>query len=515
MKNKYFIGATLFLLAITLPNIAKAVVFNPNYILSDEEILDAKSMNVAQIQEFLNSKGGYIAGYKAPNYYGEMRTTAELIYDAANNYDCEGVDISPNAGRAEREAKCRKATINPKFLIVLLQKEQSLIEHPSPTKNQLDWAVGYGCFDNQACNERWRGLGRQINSSALQFHDYVANPQRYTYKAGVTYTVTNTGRPPSVITPANNATAAFYNYTPHVYNGNFNFFKLWMKYFGINMYPNGSLLQVKGEPGVWLIQNGKRRPIVSRGALTTRFDAKKIITVNKTILESYQTGNAIKFPQYSIVRSPRGTLFLLVDDKKRGFTSMEAFRKIGYNSEEIINATWNDINAYDNGVNITATTTYPTGALLQDKKTGGVFFVTDGTKAPIWDAALLKTKFKRKSITPVDAKKLASYTTVNPTIFSDGELIQAKGQMGVYIIDQGQKRIITSGDVFEKFGYKWTNIITVSSKMLALYPDGAPITGIPEETTVEDAPTATSTATSTIDSATSTTTASTTQTTAI
>ena len=33
------------------------------------------------------------------------------------------------------------------------------------------------------------------------------------------------------------------------------------------------------------------------------------------------------------------------------------------------------------------------GALLQDKSTGGVFYVYEGTKAPLWDAVLLKTKF--------------------------------------------------------------------------------------------------------------------------
>lgn len=494
-KHLYGLSAFIFISALlAIPQIGKAVVFNPNYIVSDEELLDSKSMSPAQIQEFLKNKGGYIANYSTKNYYGETKTAAEIIYDAANNLDCSEAMLSANPTMAERQEKCKKVTINPKFLIVLLQKEMSLIEHTAPTKNQLDWAVGYGCFDNVACNERWRGFGKQVNSAALQFYDYLAHPQRYTYKAGVTYTVTNTGRPPSTITPANNATAAFYNYTPHVYNGNFNFFKLWVKYFGLNTaYPNGSLLQVKGESGVWLLQNGKRRPIQNRGALTTRFDPKKIITVSKTILETYPTGNPIKFPQYSIIRSPRGTLFLLVDDKKRGFTSMDAFRKIGYNPEEIINATWDDINAYENGVNITATTTFPTGALLQDSKTGGVFFVTDGTKAPIWDAALLKTKFKGKSIVQITPQKLASYQTVQPTIFSDGELLQVKGKPAVFVIDGGKKRAVTTGEVFEKFGYKWTNIIAVSDKILALYPEGEPITDIPEEVIVEDAPAATTT----------------------
>ena len=35
----------------------------------------------------------------------------------------------------------------------------------------------------------------------------------------------------------------------------------------------------------------------------------------------------------------------------------------------IINASWEDINAYEEGLPITATSSHPTGALLQDKTT--------------------------------------------------------------------------------------------------------------------------------------------------
>ena len=75
---------------------------------------------------------------------------------------------------------------------------------------------------------------------------------------------------------------------------------------------------------------------MSRGALTSRFDANKIVQVGQADLDKFPTGTSIKFAQYSLVRSPRGTVFLLVDDKKRGFTSQEALRKIGVNPEDLI-----------------------------------------------------------------------------------------------------------------------------------------------------------------------------------
>ncbi len=498
--NKLFIiillSAICYLLSAKL---ALASTFNPNFIISDAEILDSTTMTLADIQGFLISKGSYLAHYTTQNADGVFKTAAEIIYDAAvNNYDCDNINLSTDPTEAEKKLKCQPAAINPKLLLVLLQKEQSLIEDSSPDQSQLDWATGYGCPDNAACNPRWKSFGKQVNSAALQFFDYMTSPHHYTYQVGKAYTATNNNRPDIIIVPANQATAALYNYTPHVYDGNYNFFKLWLKYFSRN-YLDGSLLQVEGEPGVWLIQDGKKRPFLTKGALTSRYDPGKIITVNKTDIDKYLTGAPIKFPQYSLLRSPRGTVFLLVDDKRRGFKSAEALRKIGYNPEEIIEASWEDINVYEEGEPITATSTFPTGALLQDSKTGGVYWVSEATKAPVWDRIFLTTKFKYKAIHPIEPEKLASYKTVNPVIFDDGELLKSLTSPAVYVIANGQKRALTSPKVFEELGYKWENIITVPKKIIDLYNTGELITEVVKEEAeeviepTEDSTTATST----------------------
>jgi len=456
-------------------NSAKAEGFDPNNIISDLEILDHTSMDLADIQEFLVNKGSYLANYSCPDASGITRKASEIIYNAAaKNYDCDGAIMSDNPTEEEKISKCKKVTINPKFLLVLLQKEQSLIEG-SPSQRNLDWAVGYGCPDSGGCNNRWLGFGKQVNSAALQFRDYMDNPQYYTYKAGNTYTISNTNRDPIIVTPANQATAALYNYTPHVYNGNFNFYKLWQRYF-TKTYFDGSLLQADGELGVWLIQGGLKRPFISKAALISRFDENKIIKVNKSDLDKYEKGVPIKFPQYSLIRSPRGTIFLLVDDKKRGFASAEAFRNIGFNPSEVSDASWEDINAYADGTPITATSTYPTGALLQNKKTGGVYYVYEGAKAPLLDKILLTTKFKNKKIIKASPEELDQYQTVEPAKFNNGELLKSTISSAVFVIANDKKRPIVSGKVFEQLGYKWKNIYTVSPQVLYLYDEGEPVT---------------------------------------
>lgn len=453
--------------------IAKAAEFNPNLIITDQEITDTNAMSLVEIQKFLEERNSFLATYQTTDYYGATRTAAEIIYNAAvNNYDCSGIDMNNQQDYNEAKSKCPKIHISPRFLIVLLQKEQSLIESSSkPKQSQLDWAVGYGCPDNAACGERWRGFGKQVNAAALQFYDYIANPRYYKYQVGQAYAVTNTGKEPSEIIPANKATAALYNYTPHVYNGNYNFWKLWQRYF-TQLYPDGSLLQATGEETVYLIQSGRKRPFSSKGALVSRFDINKIVAVRKEDLNSYPDGAPIKFQQYSLVQAPSGAIYLLVDDKRRGFTSQKAFAKMGFNKREVIKGSWDELAVYKESTPITVTSTYPTGALLQNKKTGGVYWVEEGNKFPIWDRQILSNKFAKQRIIPVDDKELAAYKTSEPVKLDNGSLIKVDGDPNVYLVDRGQKRPIESERIFNHLGYSWFNIITVNAKHFSLYADG-------------------------------------------
>ncbi|MDD5527715.1 MAG: hypothetical protein PHO56_01935 [Patescibacteria group bacterium] len=428
--------------------------FDPNYIISDAEIFNYNAMDAQDIQNFLQSKGSYLAAYTVTNpNTGVCETAAQAIYEV-----------------------CQANKISPRFVLVLLQKEQGLIEDPNPSQGSLDWATGYGCPDGGGCNSRWQGFWKQINSATLQFYDYMVNPFEYGYRPGNTYTFNNTcsaynNPPSSLVTPYNLATAALYNYTPHVFNGNYNFYTLWQKYFARN-YPDGSLLQIKGDKTVWLIQDGKKRAFSSPSVLASRFNINKIITVEKADMDKFGTSTPIRFSNYSLIRSPRGTVYLLVDDQKRGFTSKAVFKKFGYNPAEVVAAGWNDINSYPEGVPLTATSTYPAGALLQDSKTGGVYWVYEGKKAPIPDKAVLTNKFKNKKIIKAAAAELAQYPTTDPILFGDGELLKSSNSPAIYLIAGGVKRPFMSSDLLVKLGYKLSNIINVSPQFLANYNNG-------------------------------------------
>lgn len=461
MKGPFWRKVALLTLAVQIfaPS-ALAFSFNPNYIISDAEMTDVFSLDFNEIQRYLDR--GYLGEYLTTDYQGRKAYAVDIIYRASQNYK-----------------------LNPKFLIVLLQKEQSLIEDDDPTENQLAWATGYGVCDSCSKDDdsiaRWEGFGKQVNSAAAQFRDgYLVDlaargKTSAGYGPGISMEIDDTR-----VTPENDATAALYSYTPHL-EGNENFARIWAEYFS-QAYPDGSLLQAIGEDGVWLVQDGKVRPITSYAALISRFNAENIIAVDSTTITQYDTGRPISFPNYSLLRSPGGTVYLIVDDERRGFASPEALSSIGFNGDEIIDATWDELSAYNEGVPITIDTLFPKGRLLQDSTTGGVYFVQDGVKYPLKSRTLLEVNFNGWARYPTSPEELAGYQTGDPVLLSDGTLVKSTNGPAVYVISDGTRRAIASGEIFETMGWKWGNIIVTDEKTLDLHPLGEPIEG----TTISD-----------------------------
>ena len=155
--------------------------------------------------------------------------------------------------------------------------------------------------------------------------------------------------------------------------------------------------------------------------------------------------------------------------------SSAVFKKIGYNPEEVDDASNEDLASYLDSAPLTENDTHPTGALLRDPASGGVYYVINDTKAPLVDPAFLKTKFKGLKVIKPAKGELDKYAKIEPVKFEDGYLLKSTSSLGVYVISNGQKRPIVSSKAFEQLGYKWENILTVKPQTLALYDEGEAI----------------------------------------
>jgi hypothetical protein len=455
---KKIIAITLLLLA-PLTSI-QAAEFNANNIISDFELEEYTSLSQDAIQRFLESKGSFLA--KFTEVIDNVRKQAsQIIFEESQIYE-----------------------INPKVILAMLQKEQSLITDASPSQKQLDWATGFAVCDSCSKSDPrlapFKGFYNQVSDFAEKVR---VNYLRDLQSLGRTLTGWGPQRTKTTldgyeVTPVNNATAVLYTYNP--YRGgsrigaNFNFWRIWQRYF-VRDYPDGTLLQEQGQPGVWLLQNGKRRPFKTRTALYSRYDAKRIIQVSKNELEAYEIGPAIKFANYSLLRAPSGTVYLLVDDTIRGIESQEVFRTIGFNPEELIFVEDEDLALYTIGDIITIASAYPTGALLQDNSTGAVFFVQNGKRQGIIDRAIMDLNFKNMRPFPVHPDELKQYPYNGRAKLIDGTIITSPESSAVYIISDGRRRPVISGEAFEKLGYAWDNIHDVPQKVVDLHPLGDPL----------------------------------------
>lgn len=457
MRRFLLLLLQISLLAGALP--ARAAEFDPSLVLSDRDLRDT-NVPSGFSQAFLESRGSGIAHMLFRDEFldGMMKKPGEII-------DTYGKIFG----------------VNPRYLLALIQKEQSLVYDKNPSQCQIDWATGYGRPDGSTCATAHpsRGFARQIAAAAAfaqcfyeDSTDRCGSRRSWGFFPGREATIDGRG-----VTPANLATAMLYTYTPHIH-GNQSLSRIWNGWFSLG-YPDGSALKAP-DGTVYLIQGGLKRRFATNGALRTRVASDRIIPVTTAILAGYEEGAAIKFPDFSLVRVPSGTVYLLSGDRKRPIESMEVFRSIGFNPEEIDDVEEADLEPYAEGDLVTLRNAYPTGALLQNNKTGGVYFVENGVKRPIVSAEIMKANFPGKKISAVSPATLEKYPSAEPVKFRDGELITSPGSAkAVFVVSNGLRRPIVSGEAFERLGYAWKHVIRTTDDAVNLHPLGEPVTGMP------------------------------------
>ena len=215
-----FIGMFLLTAMSSNASAAPVVGFDAGRIIDDIVFTNNQSMNVDQIQTFLNGKvpicdnwgtngststsrrdffvsKGWPLPLKCLKEYTEGdKSSAQIIYDAAQEF-----------------------RINPQVLIVLLQKEQGLVTDTWPDPVQYRSATGYGCPDTAACDSQYYGLTNQIRWSARMFRAILNDSTTwYTpYELGNNYIPYNPNAlcGGSTVSIQNRSTAALYNYTPY------------------------------------------------------------------------------------------------------------------------------------------------------------------------------------------------------------------------------------------------------------------------------------------------------------
>jgi hypothetical protein len=163
--------------------------YDMHRLLEDADIRGGQWITPAQVQQFLQQKGSYLAGYTDPAW---GKTAATLIVERSKAY-----------------------TISPLYMLARIQTESSLVT--SGTSTNLAKATGCGCPDSSGCDVSYAGFGNQVECSAKKIRGYFTDLDagRATVSGWKVGLAKQTSDPCSV-KPVNKATAALYTYTPWV-----------------------------------------------------------------------------------------------------------------------------------------------------------------------------------------------------------------------------------------------------------------------------------------------------------
>jgi len=438
--------ATIF--GFPLTSIAQTAEFNPEFIISDAELQDYTSWTTTDIQRFLDSKGSYLRNYHTPDANGVVKPVSEIIRDAAHEYQ-----------------------INPKFLLVTLQKEQSLITDDSPTQKQLDWATGYAICDSCSMSDpkllKYKGFGKQVDNAAGLMRWYYNNSNvSFVKKKDVPTVIDNVS-----YIPQSWATAFLYTYTPHIH-GNKNFWRIWNTWFE-QIYPDGTLFKSASSTDYFVLQNGQRRRFANQTALLTRANPKLAITISDIDLSNYPLGPEIHLANYSLVKSSTG-IYLVDHETIRPFASQEVVYKLGFNPDEVINVNDSDLHGFKIGSTITAQSSAPQGIIFEITDAKNTYYLLkENTLYAIADKTLIDVNFPTLPREKRTRKDVMNYTVVyEPIPFKDGSLLQEKDSTVVYVVENGKRRRIADDETFAAMGYKRSNVNTIPLSSLASVPEG-------------------------------------------
>lgn len=237
--------------------------FKAGNLIDDSKFTDKTTMTTAMIQDFLNFK----------------RPTCQTGYTCLKDFQENG----KSAAQIIFE-KSQEFSINPQVMLVLLEKEQSLVTRSNPGSYEYRFATGYCVYDSSpppSCAGT-DGFTNQIHYSAKLFRDNM-NGSRLNYLVGNNSILFNPNAAcgSSTVFVENRATAALYTYTPYQPNaaavnnlygtgdgcsayGNRNFWRIFTDWFGP---PTGEGYVVatsqnnNGDPRQWVLYKGIKRHI--------------------------------------------------------------------------------------------------------------------------------------------------------------------------------------------------------------------------------------------------------------
>ncbi|MGG7509602.1 hypothetical protein [Plantibacter sp. YIM 135249] len=468
--------------SVTSVQAADARDFNAGNIISDQLFFDGGALSAGQIQSFLNVQVPTCrAGYKCLKDFTQSTPSR-----AAVSGRCDAYSGATNERASSIIAKVGAACgISQKVLLVMLEKEQSLVGDTWPSDQQYRAAMGYGCPDTSDCDANYYGFFNQVYAAALQFKNYAANPGRWNHIAGRVNTVRynpNAACGSSQVFIQNQATAGLYNYTPYQPNasalanlygsgdgcgayGNRNFWRLYTDWYGSTTGAS-NLLRTLDNASVYLVSGDKKYPVTSMAMVSALAPLGQVGYVSQSYLDRYTTAQAVG----RIMRSPNGTIFFFDAAIKLPFGSCGLVVDYGGSCDSTGYVQLTD-------TQVAAFVTGPAMTRVLGTTEGGRYAITAGTKREILDTRSQNEAGYAGGYNVLTEAGIAQLPLGTP-IARDSAFVLQRGSNSFSFLSGGS-RFGSDAGTSQDLGLTPAGVGTLSANSLAKIPAApSPFTGV-------------------------------------
>ncbi|TAM71911.1 MAG: hypothetical protein EPN48_00470 [Microbacteriaceae bacterium] len=460
------------------PQAAHAAVgsqFDAGDIISDALFFDGSAMSATDVQSFLDSKVPTCrSGYTCLKDYRQLTPTK-----AADPGRCAAYIGAANESAATIIAKVGFACgISQKALIVLLEKEQSLVTDDWPGAGQYRSATGYACPDTSGCDAAYYGFFNQVYSAALQFKRYAANPTGWNHIAGRVNNIRynpNAACGTGAVFIQNQATAGLYNYTPYQPNaaalanlygtgdgcssyGNRNFWRLYTDWFGATT-AGTSLVRTVANDTVYVISGANKYPVPSLQLLNALAPLGPLGYVSQQYLDSYATQQNVG----RILRSPDGTIYFYDAGIKLPFSTCGLVVDYGgtCDASGFVQLTAEQLSHFATG---------PAMGPVLGTTAGSRYYITAGTKREILDSQSQAAA----GIPPgynVLTEDAVSSLPVGAPVVRDAVFATQRGSANFVYLGNGMKYAVDPGTA-TAVGLPQRSVGSLNADSLAKIPSG-------------------------------------------
>jgi LysM repeat protein len=449
--------------------------FDPGLIISDSVFYDFGTMTAPQIQSFLDDKVPKCRLSPTDKFTCLRYYKTDIPAMPADIGRCDAIPAATDQTVAQMLVVIAKAcNINPRVLIVTLQKEQGLVTSTNPywpdsknpgqpsTTKPLDYryqiAMGFACPDTGPCTTF--GFFYQVYKAASQFHWYGNPAGSFTYlKVGKNITMGYSPRGSvcgsKTFPLKSQATAALYYYTPYTPNqaalsnlygtgdscsayGNRNFWRYYWDWFGSPI--GGGFLLQSASSDVYLITENpashlyEKHRVADPATVAAYAPLGPVGQISQEYLDSFPTASAMT----RLVKSATNQYFFVDGGRKFLFSACGQVATFGLDCNNAVQLTGNQLSSLPSSG---AMTTLVPDFSGPNSASAPQYLISGGYKHAILDAAsIAATKVTLPSLAPVSISAF-SYLPWGDPIATEGVIFTNR--------TNGNKAIIFGGKYYE------------------------------------------------------------------